>query len=145
MLAFDYGEKRIGVAVGDTQIKIAHPIDTILVKGEKDLVSRIQELLKEWQPDILIVGWPVKYDGEEHALAKKINNFCKLLHNISNLKVKLVDERYRSFEAEQKLKSVDIGGVRAKQYLDELSAAAILEVFFTGISEPVSKEMVHKY
>ncbi len=75
ILAFDYGEKRIGVAVGNTIIKTAEPLKVIQEKNQQDKFQEIERLIEEWQPQSLVVGLPTHLDGAEHEMTQKAKGF----------------------------------------------------------------------
>ncbi|MBU3542227.1 Holliday junction resolvase RuvX [Polynucleobacter sp. MWH-Loch1C5] len=116
LLAFDFGEKRVGVATGNTLTKTAQAL-TILTYNNKDqLFEKIEKLLTEWQPEALVVGLPTHPDGQPHAMTAKAKRFANQLQGRYQLSVHLVDERYTSV-------SVEEGD-------DALAAQLILEQFF---------------
>src|SRR6267142_4480061 len=99
VLAFDFGLKRIGVAVGEPELGTAHPLPAIAAPG----FGAIGRLVKEWQPAQLVIGLPVAEQGE-HALAKRVERFARQLEGRFHLPVKRVDERFTSVEAESRLR-----------------------------------------
>jgi len=119
LLAFDYGEKRIGVAVGNTITKTAEPLTIIQQKNQDERWKAIEALIQEWQPKILIVGLPKHPDGAEHEMTHKAKRFGNQLHGRFQKQVVWVDERYTSV-------SVDGGNdalaaqLILQQYLEEL-------------------------
>ena len=121
VLAFDFGLKRIGVAVGETELGTAHPLPGIAAPG----FVAIERLVKQWQPSMLVVGLPVAPEGE-HALAARVHRFARRLAGRFGLPVETVDERYSSVEAEQRLR-----GARRKP-VDSVAAQIILEQYFNG-------------
>jgi putative Holliday junction resolvase len=119
LLAFDYGEKRIGVAVGNTITKTAEPLTIIQQKNQDERWKAIEQVIQEWQPKILIVGLPKHPDGAEHEMTHKAKRFGNKLHGRFQKQVVWVDERYTSVSVE--------GGNDAlaaqlilQQYLEEL-------------------------
>lgn len=134
ILAFDFGEKRIGVAVGDTLVGIAHPLQTISAEGNDRRFAAIATLISEWRPTQLVVGLPTHLDGTEHALTQLCKKFARRLEGRFNLPVALVDERLSSAEASQSLKQAGIGGRRQKPMLDQVAAQHILQSFLDGQS-----------
>ena len=130
VMAFDYGERRIGVAVGDRELGIAHPLQTIEYRRGQDPLTLIDALVKEWKPDLFVVGLPVSADGSEHELAPLVRNFCIALTNRFGIATKSVDERYTSAEASDLLGAAGVRGRRQKDYLDQVAAQTILEDFF---------------
>jgi putative Holliday junction resolvase len=117
VLAFDFGLKRIGVAVGEAELRTAHPLPA--VSG----FPQIHKLVAEWRPAQLVVGLPVREAGE-HPLARRVERFARQLEGRFHLPVARVDERYTSVEAESRLK-----GVKNKA-IDSVAAQLILEQYF---------------
>ncbi len=117
VLAFDFGLKRIGVAVGEPELRTAHPLPA--VAG----FAQIEKLVAEWKPARLVVGLPVREAGE-HPLARRVERFARQLHGRFHIPVERVDERFSSVEAENRLR-----GVRRKA-VDSVAAQLILEQFF---------------
>lgn len=130
LLAFDFGEKRIGVAVGDTLLKLAHPLLTIDAEENAAKFAQIESLLKEWQPALLVVGLPMSLDGEAHAMTALAQKFAQRLEGRFNLPVVMVDERLSSAEASQSLREAGIRGRAQKQMLDQVAAQTILQSYF---------------
>ena len=130
-MAFDYGTRRVGVAVGNSVIGNGQTLKTIAASNSDGLFKEIEILLKEWQPDYLVVGKPIHPDGTEHAMTAKATRFGNQLHGRFNLAVEWVDERYTSAVLE--------GESEMQDNLDAHSAALILEQYF---AELVAKEML---
>jgi len=130
VLAFDFGEKRIGVAVGESLLGIAHPLQTISAESNDARFEAIATLIAEWRPAQLVVGLPAHLDGTEHALSRLCRKFAQRLHGRFNLPVALVDERLSSAEASQSLKQAGIAGRRQKPVLDQVAAQTILQSYF---------------
>ncbi len=124
-LAFDFGEKRTGVASGTRLTGTATPIQTIHTAVIDARFSAIEKILKEWQPDALIVGIPTHPDGVAHEMTQRAQRFARQLHGRFNLPVHEVDERYSSVEAAS----------RGAKDLDSEAAAILLEQFFNEIEE----------
>ncbi len=122
VMAFDYGTRRIGVAVGNTVTKVGQPIQTIAENGDDARFRLIAVLLKEWQPDRLVVGLPCHPDSAEHEMTAKAKRFGNQLHGRFHLPVDWVDERYTSAILE--------GNPEMRDNLDAQSAALILEQYF---------------
>lgn len=119
VLAFDFGLKRIGVAVGEPELRTAHPLPPIAAPG----FDAISKLITEWQPAQIVVGLPVAANGE-HPLAKRVERFARQLEGRFRLPVARVDERYSSVEAESRLR-----GTKNKS-IDSVAAQLILEQYF---------------
>jgi len=123
ILAFDFGLKRIGVAVGEPELGTAHPLPAIAAPG----FEAISRLVREWQPASLVVGLPVAEQGV-HPLARRVERFARQLEGRYRLPVALVDERFSSVEAESRLKS---GKAKSpsKKSIDSVAAQLILEQY----------------
>ncbi|HWQ37252.1 MAG TPA: Holliday junction resolvase RuvX [Burkholderiales bacterium] len=130
VLAFDYGARRIGMAVGDTALGIAHPVGVIEARAAARRWERIRQAITEWRPALLVVGLPVRDDGSEHELAPRVRDFSAQLARRFALEVRLIDERYTSAEAASRLSEAGVHGRAQKRHLDELAAAAILQAYF---------------
>ena len=122
VMAFDYGIRRVGVAVGNSVTQSGQALKTIAAPNLDALFIEIQALIKEWQPDRLVVGRPLHPDGAEHEMTAKAIRFGNQLHGRLNLPVVWVDERYSSAVLE-----VD---AKMRDNLDAHSAALILEQYF---------------
>jgi putative Holliday junction resolvase len=133
ILAFDFGEKRIGIAVGETMLKVAHPLTTIEAEENKIKFSQIANLIQEWRPSLLIVGLPTYLDGEAHTLTQLSKKFAQRLEGRFNLPVKMVDERLSSAEASQNLRDVGVNGMKQKAMIDAVAAQVILQSYFDNL------------
>jgi putative holliday junction resolvase len=96
ILAFDFGEKRIGVAVGNIITKTAEALKIIQGKNQDEKFKAIEALIQEWQPQLLVVGLPTHPDGAEHEMTLKAKRFGNQLHGRFQKEVVWVDERYTS-------------------------------------------------
>lgn len=134
VLAFDFGKQRIGVAVGEQLLGIAHPLTTIDAEANDDRFRLIADLIAQWQPVQLVVGLPLSLEGGEHALTLLSKKFARRLNGRFNLPVALVDERLTSVEASQTLKQIGIGGHKQKPMLDQVAAQHILQSYFDGLN-----------
>ena len=121
ILAFHYGTRRVGVAVGNTEARASQALKTISATNADTLFKELENLLKEWQPDQIIVGLPTHPDGTEHEMTTKAKRFGNQLHGRFNVPVSWVDERYTSAVLESDSKMQD--------NLDAHSAALILEQY----------------
>jgi putative Holliday junction resolvase len=130
VLAFDFGERRIGVAVGDRALRIALPLETIDAAVESERLSRIDALVRDWDPVLFVVGLPVNLDGTQHPLAARAEAFARMLERRCGRPVGMIDERYSSSEASQVLREAGIRGRSQKAHLDSFAAKTILEDFF---------------
>jgi putative holliday junction resolvase len=131
VLAFDFGEKRIGVAVGEWETRLAHPIETIAGEANAPRFARIGELIAEWRPIALVVGLPMDMDGEEHDMSRRCRRFANQLNGRFGLPVSLVDERLTSVEAERRLRESGLAVRDNKAAVDSLAAQEILQDYFS--------------
>lgn len=136
VLAFDFGEKRIGVAVGDTTIGIAHPLTTIDAADKRRRYTSIAALINEWQPLQLVVGLPAHLDGVEHELSRLARKFARELGSRFGLAVELVDERLTSAVAELSLGESGITPKKRKPFIDQVAAQHILQAYLDAAGRP---------
>lgn len=122
VMAFDFGTRRIGIAIGNTLTKAGQPLKTVAESSEDLRFRAIQALIKEWQPNQLVVGLPCHPDGTEHEMSAKARRFGNQLNGRFQLPVEWVDERYTSAVLE--------GDPDMRDNLDAESAALILEQYF---------------
>lgn len=132
VLAFDFGEKRIGVAVGEWETLSAHPLETIAGVANGPRFARIAELIGEWRPVELVVGLPMSLEGEEHDLSRRCRRFGNQLNGRFGLPVRLVDERLTSVEAESRLREAGLKVRNNKAAVDSLAAQEILQDYFSS-------------
>ena len=134
VLAFDFGTKRIGVAVGDFETRLAHPLAVIASVENRARFATIGRLIAEWRPVRLVVGFPRHADGTEHPVGKLARRFAQRLEGRFSIRTELVDERLTSREAEGLLRAAGARGARLKAGLDPLAAQRILQSYFECVS-----------
>jgi putative Holliday junction resolvase len=126
LLAFDFGTKRVGVAVGESATRLAHPLETIVTESNDARFDAIAKLVAEWRPVGFVVGQPRHADGGEHEIARLAGKFGRRLEGRFGLPVAFVDETLTSSEAESQLR--EAGSRRSgKGDVDTLSATLILQ------------------
>lgn len=125
LLAFDYGAKKCGVAMGNTLLKQARPLDIILEATRDGRFKRIEALLKRWQPERLIVGLALTPDGGEQYASQHCRRFARQLEGRFGLPVVLVDERGSSVEAQK---------ITGNEPDDAVAAAIILQRYFDTLT-----------
>ena len=113
IVAFDYGTKKIGVAVGQTETYTSSPLQIIYNDHEKTNWNKIRMLIDEWKPDLILIGKPINMDGTKSEIMKKVDNFFKKLQKISNTKCEYIDERLTTFEAKEILGESKVAEVDA--------------------------------
>ena len=130
VIAFDFGLKRTGVAVGNTLTGSATPECTLISKDEKPDWDGISKLINDWRPAQIVVGLPIELDGTENPLKKRIDRFCNQLNGRYNLPVDQENEQFTSIEAAQRLKQLRQSGRKQKvkkEEVDKIAASIILE------------------
>ncbi len=137
VLAFDFGEKRIGVAVADVGVGIAHPLKTLHAEDNKVRFAAIAVLLAEWKPAQLIVGEPHHADGGAHEVARLARRFAQRLTGRFGLPVALVDETLSSQAAQSRLQEQGVRGGRLKAVLDSAAACEILQTWLAQHKNPL--------
>ncbi len=135
VLAFDFGTKRIGVAVGELKLAQAHPLATIRDERYDRRFAEIAALIDEWQPVRLVVGLPVALDGTPHAMTARCTRFANQLRGRFRLDVDYAEERLSSAEAEERLRESGYNARGARDHLDTLAAQIILQSYFQRLSE----------
>jgi putative Holliday junction resolvase len=128
-LGFDFGGKIIGVAVGSSHSRQAQSLTT--VRGGRNTLDwdRISRLIREWQPQTLVVGLPLNMDGSDNPMTRAARQFGNRLKDRYNLPVHMVDERLTTQAAKHILYEAGIPGRRHKRRLDPLAARIILQAF----------------
>ena len=126
VMAFDYGTRRVGVAVGNSVTGLGQALKTIAAPTSDSLFKEVETLIREWQPERLVVGKPLHPDGAEHEMTSKAVRFGNQLHGRFQLEVEWVDERYSSAVLE--------GDAQMQDNLDAHSAALLLEQYFSELA-----------
>lgn len=122
-MAFDFGLRRIGVAVGNTLLRQAQPLTVIDAATNDAKFAAIASLIGEWEPDAVVVGLPLHPDGAEHEMTVRCRRFANQIHGRFGLPTSLVDERYTS---------AVLSAARGER-IDSEAAALILEQYFATI------------
>lgn len=130
LLAFDFGVKRIGVAVGNSIAHTTRPLVTLHGEQNEMRFAAIAALIKEWQPAALVVGLPCNDDGTPHEMTRLCRRFANRLKGRFNLPTILVDERYTSASASTHLTEMGVRGIRQKPMIDQVAAQYILLAYF---------------
>ena len=129
-LSFDFGTRRVGVAVGNTLLNQAQPLKTVAAEGDARFAA-LAALIEEWQPDALVVGVPFHPDGAEHENTLRARRFARQLHGRFHLAVHEVDERYTTTEA------LAMGAADA----DAAAAALILDQFLRDLQRDLQRDL----
>jgi len=133
-LGFDYGLRRLGVAVGQSLTATASPLEALVCRDGQPDWERVKQLLEEWQPEALVVGLPYNGDGSEQPITTAARRFARRLEGRFGLPVYLVDERFSSASAETRLIEGRQHGRRRlrKTDIDNAAACIILESWLNG-------------
>jgi putative Holliday junction resolvase len=135
VLSFDFGKRRIGVACGDNVSRAASPLGGVAAGPRGPQWAGIDDLIREWRPAVLVVGLPYNADGSEGPAAAAARGFAAELSERYALPVNLVDERYSSLEAEERLRGARESGIRKRRVtkvdVDAAAACVILERWFS--------------
>ena len=132
-LAFDYGERRIGVAFANRMTETATALTTLQARDGHPVPQELQSLIDEWQPDALVVGVPCNLDGSDSPMTSRAMDFGKALGEKHGLPVETVDERLTSEEASMMLREQRRTGERRRKVhredIDSLAARLIAETW----------------
>jgi putative Holliday junction resolvase len=129
LLAFDFGTRRIGIALGTARLGSARPLTTIESERNDARFAAIDALVAEWKPDRLVVGLPVHADGTAHDMTARARRFARQLAARYGLPVAEVDERYTSEVAAAQLRTEGRGGRDRRSMRDAVSAQIILQAY----------------
>ena len=130
ILSFDFGEKRIGVAIGNSITKSSHPLETINTPKNTERYRLIELLLKTWEPFKLVIGYPLNDDGTLSKMSLLAKKFAMKLRNKYNIPIAMIDERFTSSEADLELKKFEKNFKKRKIVVDQVAAMIILDSFF---------------
>ncbi len=133
VLAFDFGERCVGVAIGEDELRLAHPLTTIDAVVTKVRFDAIARLIEEWRPVLLVVGLSVHADGTEQSLTLLCERFSRRLQGRFKLPVVMVDERYTTVTAQSALREAGIIGRKQRAMIDQVAAQHILQSFFDSL------------
>lgn len=130
ILAFDFGTKRIGVAVGETAVGLAHPLTTIAGEKSHQRFAAIQTLIEEWHPALVVVGLPLHADGTSHNLTSSVRRFAKQLEGRFGVPAEFIDERFTTHSATEALSGAGVKARGHRKVRDQVAAQIILQCYF---------------
>ena len=130
VMAFDYGTKKIGVAVGQAITGTASPVSVLVAKDGVPDWQKVEDRLTEWQPSHLVIGLPLNMDDTPSAMSDRAIKFARRLTGRFNIPHSIVDERLSSFEAKQLTGVKSHQTLPSKRPLDAIAAKLILETWF---------------
>ncbi len=124
IVAFDFGVKKIGVAVGQTETNTSSPLHVIQNKDNKINWNEISIVLDEWKPDLILIGKPLNMDGTDSEIMKKVDKFFQKLKSTYEAEYQYIDERLTTFEAREILKENE------KDFVDANAAKILIDSWF---------------
>ena len=127
LVGLDVGFKTIGIAVSDRSLTIATPINTVIRKGTKKDLLKIEEFLSEYEVGGCIIGMPISLDGSQNEQTKKIRIFSNELQSYFSIPIEFWDERYSSDIIFKEMRKSGFSSTKIKKKLDQQSAAYILQ------------------
>lgn len=135
ILCFDFGTQNIGVAIGQTITHSASSLSTLKANDGIPNWKEVEDLIKQWQPDLLLIGQPLNMDGSHSAMTARAEKFSRRLHGRFGLPTEMADERLSSFEAKgeilkhgKQIKGHDVGHNNFKERnVDSIAARIILD------------------
>tara|TARA_B110000014_G_C20120152_1_gene593249 strand:+ start:1816 stop:2292 length:477 start_codon:yes stop_codon:yes gene_type:complete len=130
ILSFDFGERRIGVAIGNSITKNSHPLETIDTPKNIERYKIIGSLVRTWEPIKLVIGYPLNEDGTVSKMSLLAKKFGMKLRNKYNIPIVMIDERFTSSEANLELKKFEKNFKKRKIVVDQVAAMIILDSFF---------------
>ena len=129
VLAFDFGLRQIGVAVGNTALKTAQPLAVVAAKNGKPDWQVLEKLVQQWQPDLLVVGDPLNMDGSASEMSVRAKKFAQRMHGRWGTAFEMTDERLSSFEAKQDMRERGHRGDYKDAPIDSYAAELILQTW----------------
>ena len=126
VISFDFGTKKIGVAVGQTETKTSSPLQIVFSKNNTVNWDEIESIVNEWKPNLILVGKPLNMDGSDSDMMEKVDIFYKKLEKISKIPCEYVDERLTSFEARESFAEIK------KDLIDAHAAKILIDQWFNN-------------
>jgi len=130
-MAFDFGLRQIGVAIGNCLLGTTQPLRVLKAKEGAPDWRAVEDLVNEWRPDLLLVGDPLNMDGSASELCQRARKFSRRLHGRLGLPVEMIDERLSSFEAKQNSREQGHRGNFKEQPIDSYAAELILQTWLS--------------
>ena len=136
ILAFDFGLRQIGVAVGNTQLQTTQSLAIVSARNGKPDWQALEKIMREWQPDLLVVGDPLNMDGSASEMSVRAQKFANRMHGRWGTAIEMADERLSSFEAKQSMREQGHRGDYKDKPIDSYAAELILQTWFRETAEP---------
>ena len=132
LMAFDFGMRQIGVAVGNALLDTSEPLTVLTARDGQPDWDALTKLCVEWKPDLLLVGDPLNMDGTVSEMADRARRFARRLEGRLGLPVRMVDERLSSFDVKQQQREAGHDGNYRRRPVDALAAEVILRDWLSG-------------
>jgi putative Holliday junction resolvase len=136
ILAFDFGLRQIGVAVGNMPLQSTQALAIVSARNGKPDWQAIEKIMRDWQPDLLVVGDPLNMDGSAGEMSERAQKFARRLHGRFGTVIEMADERLSSFEAKQSMREQGHRGDYKAKPIDSYAAELILQTWFREAAEP---------
>ena len=136
ILAFDFGLRQIGVAVGNTQLQSTQALTVVKARDGKPDWQAIEKIMQDWQPDLLVIGDPLNMDGSTSDMSVRAQKFARRLHGRWGTPTEMADERLSSFEAKQSMREQGHRGDYKDKPIDSYAAELILQTWFREAADP---------
>lgn len=133
IMGIDYGDARVGIAISDPLGLTAQGVGTVKNKGAKKLMSELEELIKTYSPETIVIGLPKNMDGTEGFRVDATYKFAEKLKAVYSGNIEFVDERLTTMGASRFLDSTNTRGSKRKAVIDTVSACLILESYLIKI------------
>tara|TARA_B100001750_G_scaffold198692_1_gene171958 strand:+ start:257 stop:670 length:414 start_codon:yes stop_codon:yes gene_type:complete len=134
ILGIDYGDVRVGLAISDLTQTIAQPFKTLLYSDSNNLLNQLDNIIKENDIGLIVVGIPYNMKGEDTQQTTKVREFISLMQDNLMIEIKLIDERLTSLEAEKIMHKMNIKTGSNKTKIDKIAASIILQEYLQTIS-----------
>ena len=133
-MAFDFGLRQIGVAVGNRVTGTESPLAVLAARDGQPSWDQVAKLLEEWRPDLLLVGLPLNMDDSESELSRRARKFANRLQGRFGIPLEMVDERLTSREAKEQAGDLGHGGDYRRQPLDGHAAGLLIRQWLENVS-----------
>lgn len=130
IMAFDFGTQKMGIAIGQSTIESANPLPLFVMKDGIPDWNQLLKLVKEWQPNLFLVGLPLNMDDSESELSARARKFARRLRHQTNIETWMVDERLTTREAREELESYQNKGQAKRLSADSFAAALLIQSWY---------------
>ncbi len=130
IMAFDFGTQKMGMAIGQAAIQSANPLTLFPMKDGIPNWEHLLKIVKEWQPDLFLVGLPLNMDESESEFSARARKFARRLRHQTNIETLMVDERLTTREARSELSQYQAQGGNRKLAADSIAAALLIESWY---------------